>query len=198
MKGACHLREARKARRGRAATLLLLLAVGCDPGDERSDERARDMAPPPLTLEVDRLAPLDSALAQPGLTLTYHWEAADSMRGKVSVTAYPDPRMPGTITLLDSIALDLSSVERSSLGSHGNTASVSVRLKRDAMPDLLRTTTWHQGEQIGVVLNGRLIGIATVKTPFASTFPVVTDIPPAQALELAERIEAVLSEPGSR
>jgi preprotein translocase subunit SecD len=67
---------------------------------------------------------------------------------------------------------------------------VVLRLSTLGAQVLLRTTTAHQGQQIAVLINRRVVSVALVGAPLSGMLPVATDLPADQAEALADRIRS--------
>jgi len=135
---------------------------------------------------------LDSALAVPGLRIEYRWVQPTTVPPRDRGQAYRDPISGGTVTLAKDAAFDLS-VAVGVLARNGpGGVSVMLRLSVAGADSLLKVTTGHQQQDIGVVINGRLVSIATVATPLGGPLPVMTDLVPAQARVLMDRIRSAI------
>jgi len=150
--------------------------------------RAAAERPLPDTLPVYRAAALDSALALIGITVEYHWEAPDTLVPGLAVASYPHPATGFEVRLVDSVAFDLTGVVTALAQTAEPGWWVTLRTNTAGGEQLLRTTTRHQGERIGVLVNGYLVTLATVNSPLTDMLPVTDIVPPDQAEVLAERI----------
>jgi len=160
----------------------------------RGQERAPSIAQRPLpdSFPVHRHIILDSALATPGITVQYHWEAPDSAGPALPVSQYHDPWTGAAVTLVDTVAFDLEGAAAARVSPAGAGSMVVLQLSRAGGERLLHTTGWHAGERVGVVVNGYLVTLAMVRTPLSNMLPVVDPIPTDQAQRLADRINVQL------
>jgi hypothetical protein len=165
-------------------TACFVAAAACSRGGDRA-ERER---PLPDTLPVRRFEALDSALAVDGITVEYHWEAPDTAPPGLAVSRYASPVPQAEIALLDSVAFDLTGAVEAVVSPAGPGAFVALRTSTAGGERLLHTTTWHEGERIGVVVNGHLMTVATVRNPLTNMLPVTDIVPTDQARALAERV----------
>jgi hypothetical protein len=159
------------------------VGVGLSP----SSARAQGFPP-----QLHRNPALDAALSVRGLNLEYRWVVAG--RPPAGETPFRDPRSGAPLALADTVVFDLTGaasvlVSHSPLGS-----SVALRLNDPGARRLLRTTTEHQGEEIAVLINRRLVTIALVSGPLTGMLPVAGDLPAEQANVLAERLKAAIGE----
>jgi hypothetical protein len=169
--------------------LFLLLSLAC----EREQPANR---PLPDTFPAQRSAILDSALAVSGLTVEYHWEAPDTAVAGAAASPYVHPHSREPLNLFDTVSFDLDGVAAARVAPAGAGATVTLEITLAAGERLLHTTTWHEGERIGVLVNGRLVTVATVRSPLTNMLPVVDLVPRDQAEALAERINARIREAG--
>jgi len=171
------------ARLAWAGAIAVALACG------RSGDRPEAERPLPDSLPVVRLTALDSALARPGITVEYHWEAPDTAVPGLEVTSYAHPATGLEIRLADTVAFDLDGVVAAEVRPAGPGHMVVLRTSMPGGERLLHVTTWHQRERIGVVVNGHLVTLAVVRTPLTNMLPVIDGpIPLDQARVLSERI----------
>ncbi len=174
-------------QRTASTALAMTLLVACGRGSaENANNRAAATLPPPTVS-----AALQAALAVPGITLELRWILDGGARS--ADTTYADPGTGERLALDDSVALDLDHVSEAIVNEDAFGATVALELTDAGAQQMLSTTTRHQGERIGVVLNGHLVTVATVRTPLFSMLPVVDGIPLAEAREIKDRINAVTS-----
>jgi preprotein translocase subunit SecD len=133
---------------------------------------------------------LDAALSVRGLSLEYRWVLPD--RTPRAESPYRDPSNGMPLVLDDTVAFDLTGAEgvRVSDGRFGGT--VALRLTEFGAQRLLRTTTEHQGQSLAVLVNRRVVTVARIMSPLAALLPVASDLPSAQAAELADRLKAAI------
>jgi hypothetical protein len=67
-----------------------------------------------------------------------------------------------------------------------------LHLTFEGAQQLLRTTTEHQGQRIGVLVNHHLVTVAAVRSAMTDMLPVVAEVLPEQASALAARIRTAL------
>ena len=170
-----------------STALAMTLLVACGRGSAENENNRAAATPPPPTVS----AALQAALAVPGITLELRWILDGAARG--ADTTYADPRTGERLALDDSVALHLDHVSEAIVNEDAFGATVALELTDAGAQQMLSTTTRHQGERIGVVLNGHLVTVATVRTPLVSMLPVVDGIPLAEAREIKDRINAVTS-----
>ena len=147
--------------------------------------RAQDSIPEPRHSRA-----LDAALSVRGLSLEYRWVLSE--RAPDPESPYRDPSTGMPLALNDTVAIDLTGAEgvRVNGGPFGST--VALRLSELGARRLLRTTTEHQGQRIAVLINRRVVTVAQIMTPLVGLLPVASNLPAAQAADLADRLKAAI------
>lgn len=172
-----------------AVAITALLMVSCR---DRPREASLPDHPMPDTVPAHRLAPLDSALAVPGIVVEYHWEAPHTVAAPGSTLRFTHPATRQEVRLFDTVAFDLDGVAAARLQPAGRGSMVVLELTPQGAERLLHTTSWHAGERLGVLVNGHLVTLATVRGPFTNMLPVLDLVPNEQAQAVADRINAGL------
>ncbi len=140
--------------------------------------------------DAARSPALADALARHGLVLEYHWVLSGTP--SASARRYRDPVRGGWLELNDTVACDLSGVKAVLVDSGPTGYTVALRLNDAGARRTLATTTAHQGQLIGVLVNDQLISVAQVMSPLSGVLPVRDELPRGQADTLAARLRAVL------
>lgn len=125
--------------------------------------------------------------------MQYRWI---SQYGWTRVAEYVDPASGKALVLGDSVILDIAAVDSAwvTSGAHGadSTAGVTLSLTPRGAATFGAETATHIGQRLAVVIDGRVVNVATVSTRLGNIVPLVTDATPAEAHALATRVNRAI------
>jgi preprotein translocase subunit SecD len=149
-----------------------------------------------LGLTLGSCARLMNAQSQsaPRVSLEYRW-VGDGAVGPVYRVV--DATSGQAVLVSDSVVLALRGVARAEVAAHGRGMSswdVIVRLTPRAAQAFDATTEAHAGRRLAVLVDGRVVQIATVTTRLGRVAGVVAGVPRGAADSLAARLNGAIGQ----
>ncbi|MEO7646824.1 MAG: M56 family metallopeptidase, partial [Gemmatimonadaceae bacterium] len=127
--------------------------------------------------------------------IQYRWVSAT---GDGAAQGYVDPASGQALTLGDSMVVDIAAIDSAWVTSHVRgpdaTAGVTISLTPSGAGTLGAETATHLGQRLAVVVDDRVLTVATVGSRFRNTIPLVTDATPAAAYALAARVNRAVDQ----
>lgn len=128
--------------------------------------------------------------------IQYRW--VNGAGGGGGVQEYVDPASGQALTLGDSVILDIAAIDSAWVTSHvrgsDTAAGVSLSLTPSGAGTLGAETATHLGQRLAVVVDDRIVTVATVGSRLRNTIPLVTDATPAEAQALADRVNRAVDQ----
>ena len=134
------------------------------------------------------------SLSAPRINLEYHWVSDSAGEPAHRVV---DASSGQTLLVSDSVVLGIDGVARAEVAVRGRGMSgwdVIVRLTPRGAQAFGATTEAHAGHQLAVLVDGRVVQVATVTTRLSHLAGVVAGVPRGAADSLAARINGALGQ----
>lgn len=127
--------------------------------------------------------------------IQYRWVSG---AGSGGVQGYVDPASGQALTLGDSVILDIAAIDSAWVTSHvrglDTTTGVTISLTPSGAGAFGAETATHLGQRLAVVVDDRVVTMATVTSRLRNIVPLVTDATPAEANVLATRVNRAVDQ----
>ncbi|MCR4339848.1 MAG: M56 family metallopeptidase [Gemmatimonadaceae bacterium] len=127
--------------------------------------------------------------------IQYRWVGA---AGDGAAQGYVDPASGQPLTLGDSVILDIAAIDSAWVTSHvrgpDTTAGVAISLTASGAGTFGAETATHLGQRLAVVVDDRVVTVATVTSRLRNIVPLITDATPAEAHALATRVNRAIDQ----